>query len=381
MIFRFPIIGIRHHDFKGRLNELYELAPGKRVTMSIEHENPVETDAVICFLGGEHLGYVRTGEDHDRALGVLKSLGRRSVIGKVTDVDRECRIIWMETRSDTAVSVERQAHPAFLDSLRYDGPMIPMPKGMVQLHSMIDTLEMLVEDREPWDEEMETYLDAVMELGWMDISVEFRSQLEHTLHMLTMADDMEGYREAACRLQYFIDFMGSPETRQRQARWLLETARGEEMKRVRMAYGERASEVVRMLPEVFVDMFLNDGEMLMARLWYLRQSGTTVRGILTLIALSIILKEETQEISLTDIPREWIIAWARRRENEKKADVVHQLIADFALERNDDALARQLDEMQRFCRPRHLTEIKKVETMSVEGDLLSDSTKIVKIRE
>lgn len=175
--------------------------------------------------------------------------------------------------------------------------------------------------------------------------------------------------------------MGSPETRQRQARWLLETARGEEMKRVRMAYGERASEVVRMLPEVFVDMFLNDGEMLMARLWYLRQSGTVVRGILTLIALSIILKEETQEISLTDIPREWIIAWARRRENEKKADVVHQLIADFALERNDDALARQLDEMQRFCRPRHLTEIKKVETMSVEGDLLSDSTKIVKVRE
>ena len=368
---RLPIIGIRHHDFKRRLDELYEIAQGRRVTISVEHDNPVEVDAVICFMGDKHLGYVRSGMFHDRALTMLRRSDRRSIMGRVVDTERENRVIWIEVTADDVATECVAAHSTLLETLNYDGPMIPRPKGMVQLHSMIDTLEMLVEDGEPWDEEMETYLDAVMELGWMDISVEFRTQMEHVLHLMTLADDAKGYGEAAGRLQYFIDFMGSPETRQRQARWLLETAKGEEMKRVRMAYGERAPEVVKMLPENMVELFVSDGEIFMARLWYLRQSDTVVRGILTLIALSIILKEEMQEISLDEIPREWIIEWARRAKNSTKADVVHQIIADFELERKDRALLDELGGMHEACNPP--LDI-KVDSMTVGGDLLSDNS-------
>jgi len=50
--YRFPINGIRHHDFKGRLDELYELAPGKRMSISVEHDNVGEVDAAIVSQRG-----------------------------------------------------------------------------------------------------------------------------------------------------------------------------------------------------------------------------------------------------------------------------------------------------------------------------------------
>lgn len=59
---RIIINGLRHHDFKGRLDELYKLAPGRRMAISIEHDNPKETDAVIVYWGKELVGYVRSAK-------------------------------------------------------------------------------------------------------------------------------------------------------------------------------------------------------------------------------------------------------------------------------------------------------------------------------
>ena len=61
--YRFAITGLRHHDFANRLNELYDKAMGKRMSISIEHDNPGEMDAVIVYWGRCFVGYVRSGAD------------------------------------------------------------------------------------------------------------------------------------------------------------------------------------------------------------------------------------------------------------------------------------------------------------------------------
>ena len=73
---RIIINGLRHHDFKGRLDELYKLAPGRRMAISIEHDNPKETDAVIVYWGKELVGYVRSGKDRELAYTLIKTSGR-----------------------------------------------------------------------------------------------------------------------------------------------------------------------------------------------------------------------------------------------------------------------------------------------------------------
>lgn len=350
-IYRFPITGIRHHAFKGRLDELYECAPGKRVTMSIEPENEAEPDAVICLLGCEHLGYVRSGNDHDAALKLLETSGKRSIIGKVVEVDRRNRVVWVEADAPAPTDDTRPRHKGnLLETWKYDGPLLPDPTELTLLHSVADTLEMLVEQREPWDEDLQAYLTAIGEHCWRDISIEFRAQTERTLHKMTEAAEMKGYAEAAIRLQFIIDHMGSPETRQRQARWLLDATRSEDMQRVRAAYGPHAEAAAAGLPPVFVDLFLSDGEILMGRLWYMRQRHEVIRGVLTLLALNVLLREEAREISYDGISREWMIEWAKRRGDAEADSVVHQLIADFELAQTDAPLLRRLDEMHAACR-------------------------------
>ena len=64
--YKFIINGLRHHDFKDKLDELYEFAPGHRMSISIEHDNAHEEDAVIVYLGSKCVGYVRSGADRKK---------------------------------------------------------------------------------------------------------------------------------------------------------------------------------------------------------------------------------------------------------------------------------------------------------------------------
>ena len=64
--YRFAITGLRHHDFANRLDELYDKAMGKRMSISIEHDNPGEMDAVIVYWGRCFVGYVRSGTDREK---------------------------------------------------------------------------------------------------------------------------------------------------------------------------------------------------------------------------------------------------------------------------------------------------------------------------
>lgn len=141
----FPINGLRHHDFKERLDELYEHAQGRRVSVSIEHDNPGETDAVIVYMGQSCVGYVRSGTDRERACELIAASGRCSLLGRIVGVCREQRLLWMElTAADAAVVKHPADSPTMLAGWTFNGRTLPIDEGCVRLHAMLSNLEMLM---------------------------------------------------------------------------------------------------------------------------------------------------------------------------------------------------------------------------------------------
>ncbi|MBQ0165047.1 MAG: hypothetical protein KBS75_07600 [Bacteroidales bacterium] len=348
-IYRFPITGIRHHALKGRLDELYECAPGKRVSISIEHDNPEETDAVIAYWGKKPVGYVRSGEDREKAATLIGQTGRGSLLGRVVDVDRVKRWLWLEVSSEQMLTHTVDVRPNLLTNWTFEGKTLPTDEEEVRLHTMLCNLEMLTEEQVPWDEDMEEWLEYTEQNLWRDISLETSELVKRILTLLTAIDD-DAYRTAASRLQLATDCMGSPEVRRLQAQQIIDKAHTQSMDMILLHYAESSKDAIRKLPEELLTLFLKDGEILMGRLWYMRQRHEVIRGVLTLLALNVLLREEAREISYDGISREWMIEWAKRRGDAEADSVVHQLIADFELAQTDAPLLRRLDEMHAACR-------------------------------
>lgn len=70
------------------------------MSISIEHDNPGEMNAVIVYWGRCFVGYVRSGTDRGRACSLILSSGRGSMFGKIVEVDRDHRVLWMEIVTD-----------------------------------------------------------------------------------------------------------------------------------------------------------------------------------------------------------------------------------------------------------------------------------------
>ena len=128
-LFSLPITGLRHHDFARRLDELYRLAPGKRVSISIEHDNPGEPDAVIVYMGQNCVGYVRSGDDRKLAADLIAASGRSLMLGKVTATDPAHRLLWMELTGDEVAVAQKQESP----TLPQDGRLGARPCPQTRL--------------------------------------------------------------------------------------------------------------------------------------------------------------------------------------------------------------------------------------------------------
>ena len=70
------------------------------MSISIEHNNPGEQDAVIVYCGKDFVGYVRSGSDKNLAVSLIKSSGRDSLLGRIKGVDRENNWLMMEITSE-----------------------------------------------------------------------------------------------------------------------------------------------------------------------------------------------------------------------------------------------------------------------------------------
>lgn len=346
----FPINGIRHHDFGDRLDELYRLAPGRRMSISIEHDNPGEEDAVIVYWGKKFVGYVRSGEDHNLAARLIQQTGRGSLLGKIVGVDPEKRWLWMEIDSELTLTQPVEARPNLLTNWTFDGKTLPTDEEVVRLRSMLDCLEMVIDQQEPWDAEMEEWLEYVEQNLWRDISCETSTQLKRILALLSAGSDPT-YRKVSSRLQLTIDSMGSPEVRRLQAQQILVKAHSSSMDLLLLHYAESAKDAIRKLPAELLSLFMKDGEVFMGRMWYLHLPTRQVQAIQTLLAMMVRLKDDDGQAASQAIPREWLIQWATGQQDKRKAEVVHEIISTFELQRTNPQLAHQMAHMLQDCTP------------------------------
>ncbi len=348
--YRFTITGIRHHDFRGRLDELYEPALGKRMSISVEHDNPQEPDAVIVYWGRKWVGYVRSGKDREQAYSLIKASGRGSLLGRIADYDRENRWLWLEVSTDCAIAPTCEDKTNVLTNWSFDGETLPTDEEEVRLHAMLCNLEMTIENREPWDDDMEEWLEYVGQNLWRDISCETSGQVRYILELLTAGStEHKVYAHAADRLQYAIDYMGSPEVRRLQAEQIMAKAHSMDMQLLLLRHADSAKETIGKLPQELVDLFLKDGEVFMGRLWYLHRPYKQVQAIKTLLAMMVRLRDDNGEDATSAITKQWLMAWAANQKDKHKSGVVHEIISTFELQRTNPTLALQLAEMQDEC--------------------------------
>ncbi len=348
--YRFPINGIRHHDFSGRLDELYEFAPGKRMSIAVEHDNPQEPDAVIVYWGKKWVGYVRSGEYRELAYSLIKASGRGSLLGKIVGVDKEKRWLWMEISTECRVTSTSEDKPNVLTNWSFDGEILPTDEEEQQLHTMLCNLLMVVEAREQWEEDTEEWLEFVEQNLWRDISCETSEQVKHLLEMLTAgSNEVEEYARAADRLQIAIDYMGSPEVRRLQAKQIMDKASSKAMELLLLRYGQNVKDVIRKLPQELVSLFEKDGEVFMGRLWYLHRPYKQIQALKTLLSMMVRLKDDNGEKASAAISKNWLIQWGSNQKDKRKAEIVHEILSTYELESMNPEMAQKMAEMMDCC--------------------------------
>ena len=347
------------------------------MSLSIERDNAVEEDAVIVYWGRQLVGYVRSGADRECALSIIRTSGRGGMLGRVVDIDRRNRWLWVEVEcGEEIVSTEHEEKVSVLSDWSFSDRVLSVDEEEVRLHTMLRNLEMVLECQEPWDEDMTEWLDYISENLWRDISSETTAAVRHILDLLTVGSAThEEYASAAHRLQFCIDFMGSKEVRKLQARQILDKAHSRQMDVLLQYYGDHAEDAIRQLPQELVTLFHNDGELFMGRLWYLHRPYQQVQAIKTLLAMMVRLKDNDGKDASDAIPRQWLINYGIRSENERKADLIEQIITAYELERSQPDLSRALDEMHEICKPqKKLVDnvIKQTEVMKSSAEALHD---------
>ena len=342
---RFIINGLRHHDFKDRLDELYEIAPARRVSISIEHENAHEEDAVIVYMGNKCVGYVRSGNDRETACAIIRTSGRDSLLGKIVGVERKNRWLFMEVKTECEVVKTVDSRQNVLSGWEFDDKVLPMEESVHRLHTMLDNLKMVLECEEPWDEDMEEWLKYVEENMWRDISKENSEKISEILALLSSGcEHLPEYKEKASRLQYSIDYMASPEVRRFQAQQIIERAHSRDMDLLLLYYGERAKEKILQFPLELKKLFLQDGEVFMGRIWYLHCPYRQVSAILTILSMIVRIQDNEGACASDNIPRKWLMEWGNR--DLENAIAVDRILKTYELEKQNPLLAKQLQEMQ-----------------------------------
>ena len=348
--YKLRINGLGYHDFKNRLDELYEHAPGRRMSISIEHDNVAEQDAVIVYWGKYFVGYVRSGKDRELALSLIQASGRATMLGKITGIDRDNRWLWMEISCQLEPTPTKNSPSTILADWHFEGKTLRLDENEEKLHTMLCNLEMTAEQQDPWDEEMEQWLEYCEENLWLDISRETSEQVTRIFDLLTDGSGTRlEYKKAANRLQSAVDKMGSPSTRRRQAEQIIQKAHSHDMNVLLLHYGDKAKECVRQLPQVLIDLFLEDGEIFMGRLWYLHRPTKQIQAIKTLLAMMIRLKDNEEKKVAPSIPEQWLIAWGSRQQDRAKAEVVQEIVETFEMEKSNPKLAREIQLMIDRC--------------------------------
>lgn len=82
-----PIIGTKYRG-KPAIDALAVLVAGDEVSLRAEPDNPHDSNAVACYAGGQHIGYVPRGQNAEIADALLRSLAVTAGIAVEPIVDK-----------------------------------------------------------------------------------------------------------------------------------------------------------------------------------------------------------------------------------------------------------------------------------------------------
>lgn len=297
-----PIVGLRHHEFGHTLPSLFRSAVGNVVFLSIERHNATEPNAVMAYLKGRCLGYVRTGEWREMAQAALETTTRGVMMCKVVRTNSELREVWVELVMQEDVHCSSRHCPQLLEGWQYDGPTLLWDAPVLRLQNQAGALlAMLEEDPEAWSADMESALAAVEECGWADISGTMRTLLGETLKLLTALSPKDvAFAEAARRLQFTLDYLCSPEWAERRVKELRALAQSAKMAGLHAMLGARAVPTVQQLPSAITTLFDLSPAEAMGRLCYLRMPTEVAEQMLTVLALRLHLQDLDYDLTPTD---------------------------------------------------------------------------------
>lgn len=286
--YRFHVVGIRHHDYANNLDELYERAEGKSMTMYIEEENLMEENAVRVYMASKFVGYVRTGAERMLAVELLRD-GRLSVMGKVVEIDREYRMITIEVDTDVVSECKGRERGRKLRNWKYYGEKLLQTDEEITLKAMLNNLQMSLEQQEEWNDNMTQYMDFIEQNFWRDVSRESQHQLVVIEQLLTANSDvMLKYKEAAQRVAYILTDVNSPEARQRLVDLMKEQAKSKQVAFM-IKDTDDANKKVNKIPYTLRRLYDNNPQEYVGRLRYMRCPYSQIRQLQTLMVMRIAL--------------------------------------------------------------------------------------------
>jgi len=191
---RIHIVALPYYEAGKCLSEFLAEAMGRAMTLRPEPTNEVDAHAICAYdWQGRHVGYVARHDQQD-AWQTLRGSGRRSLRGRICEVNVEHKCLLFECHVETLGDVGEMYPQAPYLNWTYTGPVLKPTQEMVTLDYMMDEISERLEERDCWSEaEREDFVALCMRfcgLSKYDLSGEmsdYRRRL--CLQLMGTSDD------------------------------------------------------------------------------------------------------------------------------------------------------------------------------------------------
>lgn len=230
----YTVKGISHHDVADRLGVWLPGCVGKMVTLVLEsaEENEIGVECVAVYDVDEHLGYIDDNQKQE-LLTVLHNGCRHTLRSHIVSYDEgkgaaghysQARLTIEAPRlrkdNDIRNADSQASQRSPWEDWSYDGALVPRTAFGRKLDMVRSVLMEMIEDSEPWSEDVRQYVEAFCRNGFIDLSGEMRQDMLRVMHWLECGDTPE-MRKMADRVLNVMTNMGSEESRVALVRLLI----------------------------------------------------------------------------------------------------------------------------------------------------------------
>lgn len=230
----YTVKGISHHDVADRLGAWLPQCIGRMVTLVVEsaEENEIGVECVAVYDVDEHLGYIDDNQKQE-LLQVLHTGRRHTLRSHIIEYNEGKGAEFKYSQARLTIEAPRLRNDDVNDDdnffapqrspwedWSYEGPLVPRTAIGRKLDTVRTVLEEMIEDNEPWSEDVRQYVEAFCRNGFIDLSGEMRQDMLRVMHWLECGDAPE-MRQLADRVLDVMTNMGSDDVRVMHVRQLI----------------------------------------------------------------------------------------------------------------------------------------------------------------